>query len=85
MHLNRPGGSLMILSNLLVVLAASSLMDRLRQRKVRSVSQHFADWEGLQPVGSPSAIPSCDGELGGPSPAAAEAIGEEPALVQGWV
>lgn len=75
----------MILSDLLVVLAASSLMDCLRLRKVGSVSQDFADWEGLQPVGSPSAIASCSGELGGPSPAAAQAIGEELVLVQGWV
>lgn len=50
-------------------------MDCLRPRKARSVSRDVADQDGLQPVCSPSALPSCTGELGGPSSAATEAIG----------
>lgn len=73
----RPGG--------FIALGATSLMDCLRLRKAGSVSQDVVYQEGLQPVGSPSALPSCSGELGGPSPAATEVIGGEPALAWGWV
>lgn len=39
------------------------------------MSRDVADQDGLQPVCSPSDLPSGTGELGGPSSAAAEAIG----------
>lgn len=50
-------------------------MDCLRPRKAGSVSRDVAEQEGFQPVCSPSALPSCTGELGRPSSAATEAIG----------
>lgn len=60
-------------------MGATSLMDCLRLRKAGNVSQDVVDQAGLQPVASPSALPSHSGELGGPSSAATEMISGEPA------